>query len=30
VVEEGTAQQILAEPRHERTRDFLQRVFKPV
>src|SRR6266700_5700027 len=30
VVEEGTAQQILAEPRHERTRDFLQRVLKPV
>jgi len=30
VVEEGTAQQILAESRHERTRDFLQRVLKPV
>jgi polar amino acid transport system ATP-binding protein len=30
VVEEGTAQQILAEPKHERTRDFLQRVLKPV
>src|SRR2546425_2669337 len=30
VVEEGTAQQILAEPSHERTRDFLQRVLKPV
>ena len=30
VVEEGTAQQILADPKHERTRDFLQRVLKPV
>jgi polar amino acid transport system ATP-binding protein len=30
VVEEGSAQQILAEPKHERTRDFLQRVLKPV
>jgi polar amino acid transport system ATP-binding protein len=30
VVEEGTAQQILAEPKHERTRDFLQRVLKPM
>jgi len=30
VVEEGTARQILAEPRHERTRDFLQRVLRPV
>jgi polar amino acid transport system ATP-binding protein len=30
VVEEGSAQQILVEPRHERTRDFLQRVLKPV
>ncbi|HEX7270784.1 MAG TPA: amino acid ABC transporter ATP-binding protein [Casimicrobiaceae bacterium] len=30
VVEEGTAQHILANPRHERTRDFLQRVLKPV
>jgi polar amino acid transport system ATP-binding protein len=30
VVEEGTAQQILVNPRHERTRDFLQRVLKPV
>jgi polar amino acid transport system ATP-binding protein len=30
VVEEGSAQQILADPKHERTRDFLQRVLKPV
>jgi polar amino acid transport system ATP-binding protein len=30
VVEEGTAQQILVDPKHERTRDFLQRVLKPV
>jgi polar amino acid transport system ATP-binding protein len=30
VVEEGSARQILAEPRHERTRDFLQRVLRPV
>ena len=30
VVEEGSAQQILAEPKHERTRDFLQRVLKPL
>jgi polar amino acid transport system ATP-binding protein len=30
VVEEGSAQQMLADPRHERTRDFLQRVLKPV
>ena len=30
VVEEGTAQQILADPKHERTRDFLQRILKPV
>src|SRR5947207_15690145 len=30
VVEEGTAQQMLADPKQERTRDFLQRVLKPV
>jgi len=30
IVEEGTPQQILADPKHERTRDFLQRVLKPV
>jgi polar amino acid transport system ATP-binding protein len=30
VVEEGSAQQILAEPEHERTRDFLQRVLRPM
>jgi polar amino acid transport system ATP-binding protein len=30
VVEEGSAQQILAEPKHERTRDFLQRVLRPL
>jgi len=30
VVEEGSAQQILANPEHERTRDFLQRVLKPL
>ena len=30
VVEEGSVQQILAEPKHERTRDFLQRVLRPV
>ena len=30
VVEEGSAQQMLAYPKHERTRDFLQRVLKPV
>ena len=30
VVEEGSARQMLAEPRHERTRDFLQRVLRPV
>ena len=29
VVEEGSAQQILADPKHERTRDFLQRVLRP-
>jgi polar amino acid transport system ATP-binding protein len=30
IVEEGPPQQILAAPKHERTRDFLQRVLKPV
>jgi polar amino acid transport system ATP-binding protein len=30
VIEEGTTLQILADPRHERTRDFLQRVLRPV
>jgi polar amino acid transport system ATP-binding protein len=30
VVEEGPARQLLAEPRHDRTRDFLQRVLRPV
>jgi polar amino acid transport system ATP-binding protein len=30
VVEEGCTQQILAAPAHERTRDFLQRVLRPV
>ena len=30
VVEEGPSQQLLADPKHERTRDFLQRVLKPV
>jgi len=30
VVEEGPPQQLLADPKHERTRDFLQRVLKPV
>jgi polar amino acid transport system ATP-binding protein len=30
IVEEGPPQQMLADPRHERTRDFLQRVLKPV
>jgi len=30
IVEEGTPQQILTNPKHERTRDFLQRVLKPV
>jgi len=30
VVEEGRTQQILAAPAHERTRDFLQRVLRPV
>ncbi|HTR57643.1 MAG TPA: amino acid ABC transporter ATP-binding protein [Casimicrobiaceae bacterium] len=30
VVEEGPPQQVLSEPKHERTRDFLQRVLKPV
>ena len=30
VVEEGTARQILADPKHDRTRDFLQRVLRPV
>ena len=30
IVEEGTPQQMLSAPRHERTRDFLQRVLKPV
>jgi len=30
VVEEGSAQQILADPSHERTRDFLQRFLKPL
>ena len=30
IVEEGTPQQMLSNPKHERTRDFLQRVLKPV
>lgn len=30
VVEEGAALEILADPKHERTRDFLQRVLRPV
>ena len=30
VVEEGCTQQMLAAPEHERTRDFLQRVLRPV
>jgi polar amino acid transport system ATP-binding protein len=30
IVEEGAPQQLLAAPKHERTRDFLQRVLKPV
>ena len=30
IVEEGAPQQMLTAPRHERTRDFLQRVLKPV
>ena len=30
IVEEGAPQQILSAPKHERTRDFLQRVLKPV
>jgi polar amino acid transport system ATP-binding protein len=30
VIEEGPPQQVLSEPKHERTRDFLQRVLKPV
>ena len=30
IVEEGPPQQLLAAPKHERTRDFLQRVLKPV
>jgi ABC-type polar amino acid transport system ATPase subunit len=30
VVEEGCTQQMLAAPAHERTRDFLQRVLRPV
>ena len=30
IVEEGTPQQMLSAPKHERTRDFLQRVLKPV
>jgi len=30
IVEEGVPQQILTDPKHERTRDFLQRVLKPV
>src|SRR6201993_2698358 len=30
VVEEGPPQQVLCVPKHERTRDFLQRVLKPV
>jgi polar amino acid transport system ATP-binding protein len=30
VVEEGPARQILADPKHDRTRDFLQRVLRPV
>ena len=30
VVEEGSSRQLLADPKHERTRDFLQRVLKPV
>jgi len=30
VVEEGPPQQVLSVPKHERTRDFLQRVLKPV
>jgi polar amino acid transport system ATP-binding protein len=30
VVEEGCTRQILAAPAHERTRDFLQRVLRPV
>ena len=30
VVEEGSAAQVLGAPRHERTRDFLQRVLRPV
>ena len=30
IVEDGVPQQILTAPKHERTRDFLQRVLKPV
>jgi polar amino acid transport system ATP-binding protein len=30
VVEEGPAREILADPKHDRTRDFLQRVLRPV
>jgi polar amino acid transport system ATP-binding protein len=30
VVEEGPPRQVLSDPKHERTRDFLQRVLKPV
>ena len=30
IVEEGVPQQMLSAPKHERTRDFLQRVLKPV